>query len=60
MQIPAGQLPEVVVEATDLSKYQRFPYGGINVISKPINGGLDRRTRVIVNPFEGHDLVDKK
>jgi hypothetical protein len=55
-----GQLPGITVEATDLSKPQRFPYGGINVISKSINGGLDRRQRTYVNPFEGHDIVAKR
>ena len=55
-----GMLPGITVEAKDLSKPQRFPYGGINVISKPINGGLDKRQRVVVNPFEGHDLVASK
>ena len=54
-----GMLPGITVEAKDLSKPQRFPYGGINVISKPINGGLDTRQRVVVNPFESSDLMAK-
>lgn len=52
-------LPGVTVTALNLSKPQRFPYGGINVVSKPINGGLDYRRRIYVNPFEGHDLVQQ-
>lgn len=54
-----GMLPGITIEAKDLSKPQRFPYGGINVISKPINGGLDTRQRVVVNPFESSDLMAK-
>lgn len=55
-----GELPGITVEAADLSKPQRFPYGGINVVSRSINGGLDRKQRAYVNPFEGHDLVAKR
>lgn len=54
-----GQLPGITVEAVDLSKPQRFPYGGINVESKSVRGSLDRKQRTYVNPFEGHNLVAK-
>ena len=47
-----GTLPGITVSAINLSKPQPFPYGGINVISKSINGGLDKKQRVFVNPFD--------
>lgn len=60
VNVISAKLPGVEVTAPDLSKTQRFPYGGINVVSKSINGGLDRKQRTFVNPFEGHDLVASK
>jgi hypothetical protein len=55
-----GQLPGITVEAVDLSKAQKFPYGGFNVISKSINGGLDRKRRAFVNPFDSSFLAESK
>ena len=47
-----GQLPETTVIGTNLSKSYSFPYGGINITSKSINGGLDRKRRIFINPFD--------
>ena len=45
-------LPGITVVGQNLTKSYPFPYGGINVVSKSINGGLDRRQRVFINPFD--------
>ena len=47
-----GQLPETTVIGTNLSKSYSFPYGGINITSKSINGGLSRKRRIFINPFD--------
>ena len=47
-----GQLPETTVIGTNLSKSYSFPYGGINITSKSINGGLARKRRIFINPFD--------
>ena len=49
-------LPGITVVGQNLTKTYNFPYGGINILSKPINGGLDRKRTVILNPFERSDL----
>ena len=50
--IRRANLPGITVVGQNLSKSYPFPYGGINVVSKSINGGLDRRQRVYINPFD--------
>ena len=50
--IRRANLPGITVVGQNLSKSYPFPYGGINVVSKSINGGLDRKQRVFINPFD--------
>ena len=47
-----GQLPEITVIGTNLSKSHSFPYGGINITSKSTNGGLNKKQRIFINPFD--------
>ena len=50
--IRRANLPGITVVGQNLSKSYPFPYGGINIVSKSINGGLDRKQRVFINPFD--------